>query len=255
MALFSRQKKEKRKGQESTIGKIIYSFLLFMPILAVGVACLYVVFNKNAYQSYTQTEQPQIVTITSNKQIVPGQTYYFRPNTTNGGNQVIYHLSNISITLPNPNPGYKTNNISFIYSSGRGAFRYFDDNNNQVGETNWETFNQEFHATVDSIYLRETTNNLNATVETFKDVTQKLDNVFYIQLERLESSTLFNWTKDTGTYTVIHNTTTALGITNTYMPMLLTYWMIVSVIYFIYDIGLMLVWVMHRKIHELQEEI
>ena len=44
----SKDDKCKHKGQETTIGKIIYGFLLFLPLVAIGVTTLVSTFNMNA---------------------------------------------------------------------------------------------------------------------------------------------------------------------------------------------------------------
>ena len=83
----------------------------------------------------------------------------------------------------------------------------------------------------------------------------KLDNVFTYSIKKVEENELYNWAKTTGTYTVLNNVTTQIGITNTFIPMLMAYWLLISIIYFLYDIALILIWAVHDKIHELKDAI
>ena len=68
----------KNKG-ESTIGKIIYGFLLFMPLLAILSTILYTTFNKNAYQSFANNNESQYQVIQVN-QLVVNEQYHFNNN-------------------------------------------------------------------------------------------------------------------------------------------------------------------------------
>ena len=53
-----RKNKDQKKGQETTIGKIIYGFLLFMPLIAIGVSCITCFWNKEVPVE-TQTAEIQ----------------------------------------------------------------------------------------------------------------------------------------------------------------------------------------------------
>ena len=56
-------------------------------------------------------------------------------------------------------------------------------------------------------------------------------------------------------YNTLETTCNQLSITTTFIPMLLAYWLIISVIYFLYDIALLLIWSAHDKIHELRDSL
>ena len=87
--------KDLKKGKESTIGKIIYGFLLFMPLLAILSTCLYAIFNKNAYQSYDKQEGVKFQKLTSNTGLIVNETYTIN-QINDKGNIVIDDLNNVS---------------------------------------------------------------------------------------------------------------------------------------------------------------
>ena len=278
MALFNRQKAEKGKckGQESTIGKIIYSFLLFMPLLSILVTSMYVVFNKNAYQSYSGIAQPIIVykyetnEVTVINDLKQGNIYHIEVDYSTFTTQAYFYVNDVI------NLELKHSTRQFYYSQDfDGNIFYVSINyNNDVklavltedgfslNTYNNTRFNNDT-ISFDFVYNRGLSSNLlpyiSAStyneIEGVENTNDTLDNVFEYSISKVEENNLYNWSKNTGTYTAISTTTNALGINNTFLPMLLTYWLIISIIYFVYDIGLMLVWVIHRKIHELQESI
>ena len=114
--------KTKQKKHESTIGKIIYGFLLFMPLLAIATTCLYAIFNKNAYQSYGDEyvqESIQIDANNVNSLYVNGQhiTYTIGEKTTQWNAK--FGFSQISLNL----------NEIFNVTAEWNAFYLFKDNN------------------------------------------------------------------------------------------------------------------------------
>ena len=82
-----------------------------------------------------------------------------------------------------------------------------------------------------------------------------LDDAFMYGLYKTEESQYFNWAKNTALYTGVNEFTNALGITTTYIPFLMTYWLLISVVYLIYDIALMMLHMAHNKIHQLEGSI
>ena len=256
--LFNRKNKEDKKDKETNIGKAIYILLLFAPIFAVAVACGYVVFNKNAYQSYSDKATQNLSLVTDASMQEEGNTYKITLNnegTTYSENIYFYettidfeYIAGTEISYTIKGFRFYPNNTHFRIIDTEDTNHNYELNNEKRTYLNQQTF------TWKSGSLITTTNNP-ARFYLITFVKGSLDNVFYYQLNRLEESDLFNWSKNTGTYTVVHNTTTLLGITNTYTPMLLTYWLIISVIYFIYDIALILIWAVHKKIHLLMESI
>ena len=70
--------KKVKHGKENTIGKIIYGFLLFMPLLAIGITCAYVIFNKNAYQSYDKSNVINETSVSNSNMLL--NNYYYQAN-------------------------------------------------------------------------------------------------------------------------------------------------------------------------------
>lgn len=293
MASFFKKNKEKQKGQESIIGKIIYSFLLFMPLLAILSETLINIFNENAKQEieinykYESNEVNTLDDLQVNKiyQIdnlyaenfhnqTPTEAYlyihiiYYESISFNYGapfldEKYFYETydsreANEMNTLLQLN--YEEVNLTCIYITNGNAYACIYE----LGQLNYvkniifyfeniddiETFKQ-YYTPQDEMPHYTDYNMVESVTE--KETTPT--DAFYNSINKIEKSNLYNWTKNTGTYTVLKTTTEGLGITNTFTPLLLTYWLIISVIYFIYDIALMLIWIVHRKIHELQESI
>ena len=256
MALFKKNK-ESKKGQESAIGKIIYGFLLFAPFLSILTTSMYVIFNKNAYQSYYGQEinEKQEVQITSNNQIQFDETYNYYSelalNQTYSGN--IYYSSCKYISSSTVQT---QENIDFINNSVRVYFyrgtsqTFYDSENNSLLVTGQATVQ------LNGIIQQGISSSAYQVLKKIEyNKYSYLDNAFDYGMYKTEQNNVFNWAKNTGTYTVLQNTCIQLGITNTFTPMLMAYWLLISVIYFIFDIALILIWMVHNKIHELQESI
>ena len=248
-------KTEKKKSKESLIGKIIYGFLLFMPLLSVLVTCLYVIQNENAYQSYggetlNQSEYENITISnmeigkdyylitptnqtyerqTDNTQFVVSNVYI--NETAKDVNQLRFYVNANSTTLTIQGIG----NESFICQSNQANTLKFKfngvNNNNYTSAINTILYNKTY---VLSTYVSE---------------------VFYYSLSKTEESQYFNWAKNTALYTGVNEFTNTLGITTTYIPFLMTYWLLISVVYLIYDIALMMIHIAHNKVHQLEGSI
>lgn len=229
-----------KKGEESIIGKIIYEFLLFMPLIAIFVTCGYAMFNKNAYQS--QNLQPNYTQIKSNDDLVLNKTYHFsNVSPVNTYNITVSNISNLV--------GYSYNNLENInrirlYSSGLVEF---SQDTTQLFSTN-NIINFDFNLI--SFYRENEVYKVLYNIEN-----NTLLDTFYYSVEKVEQSNLFNWAQNSIIYTGIANTCTQLSITNTFIPLLLAYWLIISVIYILYDIILMLLIILHNKVHQLQDSL
>lgn len=267
MALFKKDKDQKKKGQEGLIGKIIYACLLFAPIFSILVSCMYVIFNKNAYQSYSGESQTTI-------------NYRYESNEVNStADLVLGHIYRFDFNeLPSSYTDYF--NCTMLVCSRSGSLQMIFDAENNYSmnvtsngtECNCVVYNN--NGSYVTLYGIDTTyvifqyknyfnpsyiNHVSYTdyneIESVTISTDSLDNVFEYSIEKVEQNNLYNWSKTTGTYTVLETTCEGLGITNTFTPMLLAYWLIISIIYFLYDIALILIWAVHDKIHELKESI
>ena len=254
-----------RKG-ESTIGKIIYGFLLFAPLIAMLTTCMYVIFNKNAYQSYTGSyKYEKTETITDITELENSKIYI---GTINSQNTFIAGNLNY-LKFENENYQFSTDNYNYSYytitMTTAGIFNIYGYNSQgQQSQSLFRNPNVQIYNNVklqsnniESLNNNQKTlflTNFQPKIQTFF-VDKTLSNVFYASTETLKNNDLFNWTTNTLIYTGVQATTSTLGITNTFIPMLLAYWLIISILYFIYDIVLMIILILHDKIHELQESI
>ena len=289
MALFNKQKQEKKKKGENVIGKIIYGFLLFAPLINILVTCMYVTFNKNAYESYSGTEEIQNVEIEykyqsneveTKEDLVTGNIYQFDYDFTQASvtsTTLLFECKQIWFDFVETNnypnqtivigDGVTVFRINLIYSSSIIRFGiYYANNTNQYYMLQkasyisnvkfiYYPYNTETVGNNYLQYIKYTDYNEIENVTITQTQKQELDNAFIYGTQKTEDSNLFNWAKTTGTYTVLNNVTTSIGITNTFIPMLMAYWLLISVVYFLFDIALILVWLVHDKIHDLKDAI
>ena len=256
----SRNKKE-CKGKESTIGKIIYGFLLFMPLLAITFTCLYTTFNDNAFENYDTGKQIEYEQVQTLNDFNAGSNYIITPNATLNVNNSNYAQNQTTIYTTKLNyNGVDYENAYFSYYSTGNAiyiYCYYYDNGTQT------TIMSGLNAKTTKFNFTYQTNNFYADFsyiaplfsEEIVNQNNYLNNSFYYAVNKVEQSPLFNWAEDSVIYTGMTNTCNALDITNTFIPLIMTYWLIISVIYFLYDIILIILHVFHRKIHELEESI
>lgn len=242
-----------KKPHESIIGKIIYGFLLFMPLLAIGVTCAYAIFNKNAYKSYAgeTLNQSEYKNISVNDMEIGKDYYLITPSNetyTIVSDNTQFIVSNVTIndTLKDVNQirfYVNTNNTTltiqgignegFIYQSNQTNVLKFTfngvNNTNYVSQINTILYNKVY---IESTYISE---------------------VFYYSIDKLQQSPLFNWAENSLIYTGMTKTCNALNITTPFIPLLMTYWLIISVIYILYDIILVILHIFHKKIHQLED--
>lgn len=248
-----KNKNQDKKPHESIIGKIIYGFLLFMPLLAIGVTCSYAIFNKNAYQSYygETINEENFITIDKNK-LTSENTYYFISNPiaqTETTSVTIYvnDLTRNNQSLPT------CNNIRFVYQNNVNYIFYYNDGT-YLGENNLNT--SSINVKFDFVYSTQIIN-LNSVYNKFYYLEYKelsfVSEVFYYSIDKVQQSPLFNWAEKSAIYTGMTTTCNALNITTPFIPLLMTYWLIISVIYILYDIILVILHIFHKKIHQLED--
>lgn len=258
-----RENKKCKKGQESTIGKIIYGFLLFMPLIAIGVTCGYAMFNKNAYKSYGDSYVQQYNEITSEENIIVNQQYLITYKEVQGGyyTPTQFYYSDIDIDWYDYR-GTDTNHIYVAfgirgYQFPNTIWVYYYDNNNTLQHDivqEWGDEIKTIYFTLDSFVIGGTgTKPYDLFMLNYKTIS--ISDVFYYSVDKVTGSPLFNWAQNSVIYTTTNTTCNALSITTPFIPLLMSYWLIISIIYFLYDIALMLVWLIHKKIHELQESL
>ena len=257
MALFKRKDKENKKGSENAIGKIIYGFLLFMPLLSIGVRCLYVIFNKNAYQSYSDNYVQTTQKVDNQTNFIEGDLVVAKYNGQQTTPLYSAFINYSSISIDWTDYGYTDTEYKAFRLFSNGIIQLKDNNNNITQKSNiWGITLNNFsfnYLSVENGSGNILDGGVNYYIQVLKQIT--LDNAFEYSINQTQENNLYNWAKETGTYTVLYNTTTGLGITNEFIPMLMAYWLIVSIIYFLFDIALILIWAVHKKIHDLSEAI
>lgn len=249
-----------KKHFENIIGKIIYGTLLFMPLLNVLGTSIYAIANKNAYESYygeTINQQDNIL-LTTNDSFELNQKYIFDSNTYTTTGQVqgayargitfsnfkILSIANFTLNVSEP-----TFMGMYIDNNNNLSITLKNDNNSQIIYFNGNQLVFEF------TYLSDNFNSNFKTTNTLYKVEYKnysfLDNAFEYGIYKTENSPYYNWTTETAINDVIHQTTTTLGINNSFVDLLLTYWLLMTIIYVIYDLGLMLIQIAHKKVHKI----
>lgn len=258
--------KEKKHKGESTIGKIIYGFMLFLPLFAIGSTILLNTFQSTEQKNIDTTYDYQTNDVNSVEDFVRGNIYHFHYEKLDTANEYICRCQAIYLTDNNvTNAKYlveKSNSYFNIRVSGSNwQIDVFNANNaSSLGRTNSTSRNIDF----DFVYEDETyidfdkfeySKSENTHIIEYTETGINRSDIFYYSVNQVENSNLFNWATNTAIYTGILATANTLGITNTFIPMLMTYWLIISVLYFLYDIILMGLNILHKKIHELQESI
>ena len=255
-----KNKNKDKKIHENIIGKIIYAFLLFMPLLAIGVTCAYTIFNKNAYQSYGDNYVEKNITIQtqddSNTYYLNGQnvTWYLN-NNVYASQSYIYGFSDISLNL---NEIFNTNDLiynGFRFYTSKADFMYFYDTlGTEHTLRNYKNYFSTFTYTIDlNTYTNKPYNTNYGNFVITLLTTAPLSNVFYYSIDKVQESPLFNWAENSAIYTGMTTTCNALNITTPFIPLLMTYWLIISVIYILYDIILIILHIFHKKIHQLED--
>ena len=271
----------KNKEKESTIGKIIYGFLMFAPLLAILTSCAYTIFNQNAketnnieYYEY-QTNEVDIDSQDPKSQIITGNVYKVNLNdsgfTTSTGTAIDIKACYVKINdiMINCNEFQEYKLQAFRYNAQVNnilftVLAYIDKESNKTtpvgGFANQNQIAQELYIVpnenTDRVLL--TSSHIlsisDKTKFNIKNITQdKAVNNIYYAMNQIEQEPVFNWAKNNDIYTGIKEVCDTLSITNTFYPMILTYWLIISTIYFIYDIILIIFHILHNNIHKLED--
>lgn len=218
---------------------LIFSILMLVPFLSVATRSLYVICNKNAKDSYSQAnlinQQSKITT----KIDIPNGTVltYIKDRQVNGYSamfpftattldlQSIFGDVNITQlgTYSNGNNNYIVGIPNNVYEN-----RLLIMNNNIQSFA--FTYDANGTAYQDNVY----TSNFSLYMTTYKKL--NLDNVFEYSIDQLAQSQYYNWTTNTAVFTGVSTMTTQLGITGQTIPILLTYWFMLTIIYVVIDI-------------------
>lgn len=247
--------KKKHNHKLTDLLKIaIFSLIMLAPMFAIASKCLYVACNKNANESYSGTTY------------IVKQPVYYETNEVEDYNDLIinqiYHYSNNFQTIEAP----QTNMLLFTFYATENIKEQFNLNNN-VNELTYyiQTDGKPYVYYIDSIVryenivnkpfdfviksYRENISYIDNIIQYFSksemklvkeyiDVTQQetLDNVFYMSVNDIKNQTLFNWTTDTAIYSAINGMCNGLAVQDGVLPILLTYWSLMTAIYIVFDL-------------------
>lgn len=241
----------------------LYLGILTLPFTAVAIKCGYVLLNKNAYQNYSTSETiEKAINTTPTSETIENNKYYnieFKYTNTLDNEEIFkeqdtYETLELIKILPNVNnQDYDYNNINFYkikadffsVSKPEGATNInltIDD----IGETTTSIKALNINILVKILNI----DNLTETAKSkLKPLTEKeyiytsemvektnLDNVFYTAIDELSNKSLFEWTKNTIFYNTINNLTTNLKISSDTIPVVLTYWITITLIYIIINL-------------------
>ncbi len=217
---------------------LLFAIVMLLPFIDVAVRCLYVIANKNAYQSYSDVETIAYTQVNS-VNYIEGMEYQVRYNRegTNTAYQYNYvkdgktNINELYLTTP-----YKEKTIDrWTIEQGTTLYCYFTDNS-YYGVVNWFNTSNVFNFVADSETITIDTTNRYYKVYRMDYTYSTLDNVFEYSVSRLEESQLYNWTIQTAIYSGVSQMTGQLGITTNIIPIIICYWFFITIIYIILDI-------------------
>lgn len=218
---------------------LLFSLIMLLPFLDVGTRCAYVIANKNAYQSYSEVVETTTTQLSDGDSFNDGMMYTFAWNgqmtgATNNKIDVLDGKTNI-VDLFFAGETWKVDYFNPSYETTRTRLIVYDTNGNQHNAFMWQEVSNTFYA-----YTKATSSTLksnssfNVYINTY--ITSKLDNVFEYSVNKLESSPLYNWTTETAIYSGVSTMTTQLGIQGNIIPIILCYWLFITIIYILIDI-------------------
>lgn len=225
---------------------LLFALLMLAPIFSVASRCLYVICNKNAYQSYANEYVEEKVDVNNVGEFIIGNVYTFDNSVYATGSISYVSMELIDITTTNTSISTIINSInelkqyyyrfSLFVSGDYFDFAFYSNDTNNapnrfIGHGVAFTFTYKYlgvNGNLEGI--------LNNTKQIKELKNNTLDNVFTYSVNEMENDQLFNWTKNTAIYTGINTMTTGIGINQEAIPILLTYWFLLTVIYVIVDI-------------------
>ena len=240
---------------------ILFSLVMLAPIGSIAVKCLYTICNKNAYKSYYgETINEVTYNHTNYEDLVLNNTYQINPiNIGTQQNEMgssSYRITFTNAKLLNNNTDISSATSFSVYSTNSGItyINLFDNNNEQVLSINsnnnyilqYDLVSKNLIGTSITLF-----NLLNNNLLTYNKYSY-LDNVFEYSINNIETNNLYNWTQNTGIYTGVSAMCTGMGITVNAIPIILTYWFLITAIYIIVDIVL---WGFTAITHILQKKL
>lgn len=229
---------------------IIFAVLMLTPFLDIMSRCLYVVCNKNAKESYYgQTiNEEQRIYVENGETIHINTTYYMNTSELNypldlASDNNLYvenfkvvdrvNLTDSQYNSLDENVIYR---IVFTYYNTYRQLTFYKIENNVA--TWLIAINIENYNMVCSFNITQAQANVPLT--TFYKIEYNkysyLDNVLQYAVYEVNNSNMYTWVRQTATYNTINQMFNGLTIQDNIMPLLLTYWFMLIVIYVIVDI-------------------
>lgn len=223
---------------------LLFALLMLAPIGSVLTRSLYVICNKNAYQSYSEVETSTTSIMNDGDALNVGLQYTFAYTTgyTNTGNDTYYvqnGKSNIK-ELYFENETWTIDRVELYTDNNQTRLIAYDTNNHSHNKFNWQETSPNFY-----IILGQARNMPTGTryynVYQISYTYSKLDNVFEYSVTKLATDQMFTWTQNTPVFTGIDAMCTQLGITAPAIPIIIAYWLILTCVYIVIDIVIKLI--------------
>lgn len=220
---------------------LIFSIVMLAPLLAVSSTITLNTFNK-VIKGQEEVDKYETNEVNQATDLKVGNIYHYTLNygsLTNGTNIAtvgnIYNINNQNNKIEVE--GY--NNFKLV--RGNTSINIYYNDTVFVNLYNISNNRLECDLIYTGITLIDSYTNYSKCTNIPKKITTsdeeaKNNNLFYEAVDELNNNDLFNWAENTGVYTAINTMTTGLGITETTIPMLLSYWTMITAIYVVFDI-------------------
>jgi len=225
----------------------LYAVLMLLPIFASGVSCAYAIFNKNAYQSYASSDESNYYNTSINNLNI-GEIYYLiTPSTYEYQRQQDFtEISVQDVKFDNVTKDvYKlriyvpTNSIIlYIQAIGNEGFTFTSDVPHILSFAYYGINNNYYSSQIDTIlYDKEVI------------TTSYLSDVFYYSVNQVKNNVLFNWASNSFLITPIQYIVSLFSMpSNSFIVMLLSYWLAISIIWLVFDLIMYVPLLVHRWI-------
>lgn len=230
-----KKNKHDHKGTKA-LKLTLFFTLMLAPILAIAYKCGYAMFNKNAYQSYSQQNINATQQVTTTSMFIENADYiaiYTQDETTTTyGAWITYNTINLNWT----DYGFQDYNYNSFRLFNNGLIQLKDTNNTQYQQANiWGNTLKQISFNLKTTNTESWQNGyVKYYLVTYEKT--KLDNAFYYAVDEMQNSDLFNWTTNTLMYSPIHAMTNGMGITTPAIAILVCYWLYLTAIYIVIDI-------------------
>lgn len=241
--------KEKHNHKLTDLLKVaMFSLVMLAPFLSIGVRCGYVMWNKNAKDSYSGSyginykyETNEVNNISDLK---VGNVYTLNYDYDNI-DSTYYVVTATMINAPRNNFMVNINDFNnggyiTIVINNQQIYFYLNDVNNQYITSYTVPYNDidfVFYTTASGTnnfiqYISESTYNEIDSIDT----SGTLDNAFSYSVSQISNDPIFNWTRNTGIYTPMNAMVEGLEIENDTLQILLAYWSLMTAVYIVFDL-------------------